>query len=66
MVRTDDLIRWAKENAVDCSLNYVNGWISADKLLELAQAAKDLEPFVYFPVIKNDENVDSKTNIAGG
>lgn len=40
MVRTDDLIRWAKENAVDCSINNVNGWISADKLLELAKAAK--------------------------
>lgn len=56
MVRTDDLIRWAKENAVDCSINNVNGWISADKLLELAKAAKDLEPFVYFPVIKRNEN----------
>lgn len=52
MVKVDDLIRWAKENAIGRSVTYINGWISADKLFELAEMVKEKEPFAYYPVFK--------------
>ncbi len=47
MIRTDDLILWAREHAVGHSIAYVNGWVRGDDLRLLAAAVTDREPFDY-------------------
>lgn len=48
MIKVDDLIAWAKDNAVGRSTSYPNGWIEASALKELAWFIDRAEPIPYF------------------
>lgn len=50
MIKTVDLIEWAKERAVGKSLNCPFGYIPGEELLTLANQVIRAEPFVHAPV----------------
>lgn len=49
MILTNDLIKWAKNNAIGRSTTHWNGFISAELLEELAKKIREVEPFHYQP-----------------
>lgn len=57
MIKTVDLIEWAKEHAVGKSLNCPYGFIHGDELLTLANQIIRAEPLVHSPkrIRKNDD-----------
>ena len=58
MIKTTDLIQWAKDHSVSCSLQYPYGWIRGDDLISLAQTVKGAEPFVYSPSPMRGDGTD--------
>lgn len=58
MIKTTELIRWAKENATGCSASYPAGWIRGDDLECLAKAVMRREPFDYAPVCKGRHEIN--------
>lgn len=62
MISVEDLIGWARENAVGRSANYPQGWIRGDDLLALAAMTKDIEPQDYrFSMRSNMPKMESFT-----
>ena len=49
MIKVDDLIAWAKENAWGKSSSYPCGWIPSQLLQNLVYEIKKVEPFHYEP-----------------
>lgn len=49
MIKTIDLIAWARDNAVRRTLNNPEGWIISADLEAVAEAVRDHEPFDYNP-----------------
>ena len=47
MISVNDLIKWAKENAIGRSTSYWLGFISADQLEELTKMIREKEPLNY-------------------
>lgn len=58
MIKTMDLIQWAKQNAVGCSASYPAGWIKGEDLEKLARAVIKREPFDYSPVYRGRHDYD--------
>lgn len=47
MIKVDDLIEWAGQNAIGRSTSYPNGWIDATTLKKLAEQVERSEPLPY-------------------
>lgn len=56
MIRTDDLVKWARDHAINDSLSCLGGWIRSSELMELAKAVADADPFDYRPKSERGTN----------
>ena len=65
MIRVRDLTNWAQFNAVGCTLECPDGWISGDDLKALAEAVINRAPFDYMPVYKRPDQQDTEGDIDG-
>lgn len=58
MISVDNLIKWARQEAIGRSLSYPNGWIPTEALQDLVLKIQDADPLPYKPKLRGDTNAD--------